>query len=75
VPVIRTARLRSSCDAEQLKLSSDDGDSGCKKSKQVGGARGGLWQGLRLSVFWSLKSGCRMYVGAFDAAKTFSRLI
>jgi hypothetical protein len=63
-----------------LKLSSDSGDSGCKKCK--GGCGGGQWTGLAESAFGgSLESGARFCVGAVGrnltsvAVKMFSCLI
>jgi hypothetical protein len=77
-----TARVRRSCDAEGLKLSSDGGDSHRKKCKQDhGGAYGGFWRNLCLEEVWSLESGGRFCVDACSsnvasvAVKMFSYLI
>jgi hypothetical protein len=40
--------MRRSCDVKELKLRSDDGDSGSKKRKRgYGGGFGGVWRYLR----------------------------
>jgi hypothetical protein len=74
--------VRSLCDAEKMKLSSDGGDSDSKKRKQgCGGAYGGVWQSLNLAGVRCLKSGGRFCAAAFDrnlasvAVKMFSHLI
>jgi hypothetical protein len=56
------------CDAKRLKLSSDGDESGCKKCKQgCGGAYDIIWRSLRLVGVWSLESGSRICVAAFDS--------
>jgi hypothetical protein len=52
---------------KKIELSSENGDSGNKKCiGGYGGAYSGVWQSLRLVGVWSLESGGRFCVRAFD---------